>query len=117
MAVNALDPKVLAACVAAQVQLLRALLAAIADLDRALRTALGAHPKTAVLAAMPRIGQVNLAQVLAEVGPFRWAANTRAGDAPGHPDPRAAATAPPGRPRSTGRPAGAASVILRPSGS
>jgi transposase len=70
VAVNSLDPKVLAACVAAQVQLLRALLAAIADLDRMLRTALRAHPKTAVLAAMPRIGQVNLAQILAEVGPI-----------------------------------------------
>jgi transposase len=70
VAVNSLDPKVLAACVGAQVQLLRALLASIADLDRTLLAALGAHPKTAVLAAMPRIGQVNLAQILAEVGPI-----------------------------------------------
>jgi transposase len=70
VAVNSLDPKVLAACVGAQVQLLRALLASIADLDRALLAALGGHPKTAVLAAMPRIGQVNLAQILAEVGPI-----------------------------------------------
>jgi hypothetical protein len=61
LAVNILDPKVLVACVGAQVQLLRTLLAASTDLDRALITALGAHPKTAVLAAMPRIGQINLA--------------------------------------------------------
>jgi transposase len=107
VAVNTLEPNVLAACIGAQVRLLRALLATIADLDRALITALGA-PKTAVLAPMPRIGQINLAQILAEVGPildrasnpehaaeagaspvtkqsgktssvhFRWAANTRA---------------------------------------
>jgi transposase len=107
VAVNSLDPKVLAACVGAQVQLLRALLGALTSLDRALLAALRTHPKAALLAAMPRIGQVNLAQILAEVGPIldrardpehaaaeagaspvtkqsgkaSWAANTRARDA------------------------------------
>jgi transposase len=70
VAVTTLDPKVLTTCVGAQVKLLRALLATIADLDQALITALDAHPKTAVLAPMPRIGQINLAQILAEVGPI-----------------------------------------------
>jgi hypothetical protein len=60
---------VLAACVDAQIKLLRALLASIADLDRALLAALGGSQDT-VLAAMPRIRQINLAQILAEVGPI-----------------------------------------------
>jgi hypothetical protein len=138
-----LGPKVLAACVAAQVQLLRVLLASIADLDRTLLAALAAHPKTAVLAAMPRIGQVNLAQILAEVGPS-WTApatpntppprpapapspNSRARPArstsagrptpapatPWPPSPTTAATPPRGPPGCTARPASAASGTLR----
>jgi transposase len=65
-----LDPEVLAECVGAQVRLLRALLATLADLDRALIAALPDHPKTAILAPLPRIGEINLAQILAEVGPI-----------------------------------------------
>jgi transposase len=45
-------------------------LAASPDLDRALTAALGQHPKATVLQPLPRIGQINLAQVLAEVGPI-----------------------------------------------
>ncbi len=64
-----LDPTALAACVRAQVGLVRALRATIADLDRALAAALPAHPKAALLAPLPRVGTVNLAQLLAAVGP------------------------------------------------
>ena len=53
-----------------QVRLLRSLLGTLADLDRALAAALGKHPKATVLQPLPRIGQINLAQVLAEVGPI-----------------------------------------------
>jgi transposase len=53
-----------------QVRLLRSLLGSIADLDRALAAALGEHPKATVLQPLPGIGQINLAQVLAEVGPI-----------------------------------------------
>jgi transposase len=70
VAVGRLDPKVLAECVRAQVRLLRTLLATLAGLGRALAAALPEHPKAAVLAPLPRIGQVNLAQILAEVGPI-----------------------------------------------
>jgi transposase len=70
VAVDALDPEVLAECVRAQVRLLRALLGTLADLDRALAAALPEHPKTAVLQPLPRIGEINLAQILAEVGPI-----------------------------------------------
>jgi transposase len=69
-AVARLDPEVLAECVRAQARLLRALLATIADLDRALAAALPEHPKAALLAPLPRVGTVNLAQILAEVGPI-----------------------------------------------
>lgn len=69
LAVAGLDPEVLAECIRAQVRLLRTLLGTLADLDRALAAALPEHPKTAVLAPLPRIGQINLAQILAEVGP------------------------------------------------
>jgi transposase len=67
---QALSPEVLTELVRAQVRLLRALLATIADLDRAMGAALLEHTKAQLLAPMPRIGEVNLAQVVAEVGPI-----------------------------------------------
>jgi transposase len=70
VAVAGLDPDVLAECVRAQVRLLRALLDTLTDLDRALVAALPEHPKTAMLSPLPRIGEINLAQILAEVGPI-----------------------------------------------
>jgi transposase len=66
-----LDPEILRELVMAQVRLLRTLLASIATLDRAIAALLPEHPKAALLATLPRIGQnVNLGQVLAEVGPI-----------------------------------------------
>jgi transposase len=66
-----LDPDVLRELVLTQVRLLRTLLASIANLDRAIAALLPEHPKTQVLAPLPRIGQnVNLGQILAEVGPI-----------------------------------------------
>ncbi len=65
-----LSPETLAELVGAQVRLLRILLATVADLDRALGAALLGHAKAKLLAPMPRIGEVNLAQLLAEVGPI-----------------------------------------------
>lgn len=67
---QALAPETLAELVRAQVRLLRSLLRTIADLDRALGAALLVHAKAALLAPMPRIGEVNLAQIVAEVGPI-----------------------------------------------
>jgi transposase len=65
-----LDPAVLAQVVGAQVQLLVTLLATIADLDRAITTRLGKHPKAHLLARLPRVGQLSHAQLLAELGPI-----------------------------------------------
>jgi len=66
---EAIGSETLTEIVRAQVRLLRALLSTIADLDRALGAALLEHAKAPLLAPMPRIGEVNLAQIVAEVGP------------------------------------------------
>jgi transposase len=65
-----LTPETLAELVGAQVRLLRTLLGTIADLDRALGAGLLGHAKAELLAPMPRVGEVNLAQLVAEVGPI-----------------------------------------------
>jgi transposase len=65
-----LDPGVLGGVIGAQVQLLRTLLATIADLDQAISTRLGKHPKAHLLARLPRVGQLSHAQLLAELGPI-----------------------------------------------
>jgi transposase len=65
-----LRPETLSELVRAQVRHLRALVGTIADLDRAIGAALLEHPKAALLAPMPRIGEINLAQIVAEVGPI-----------------------------------------------
>jgi transposase len=65
-----LDSGVLCQVIGAQVQLLRTLLATIADLDQAIVTRLGKHPKAHLLARLPRVGQLSHAQLLAELGPI-----------------------------------------------
>lgn len=68
--VHALSPEILTELVRAQTRPLRALLSTIADLDRALGAALLEHTKAQLLAPMPRIGEVNLAQIIGEIGPI-----------------------------------------------
>lgn len=53
-----------------QARLVKALLEAIDEAERAIRTAVAAHPYAALFAAMPRIGRVNLAQIIGEIGPL-----------------------------------------------
>lgn len=65
-----ISPEVLTELVRAQVRLLRSLLDTIAGLDRALGAALLEHTKAPLLAPMPRIGEVNLAQIIGELGPI-----------------------------------------------
>lgn len=67
---QALSPEALTELVRAQVRHVRTLLATIADLDRAGGAALLEHAKAPLLAPMPRIGEVNLAQIIGEVGPI-----------------------------------------------
>lgn len=69
-ATQAISAEVLTELVRAQTRHLRGLLASIADLDRALGAALLEHPKAQLLQAMPRIGEINLAQIIGELGPI-----------------------------------------------
>lgn len=55
----------------AMVKVLRALLAAIKDLDRAVIAHLGEHPDAEIFTSLPRSGRINAAQVLAEWGDRR----------------------------------------------
>lgn len=69
-ATGVLRDQALTELVRAQVRHLRCLLDTIADLDRAAGAALLEHSKASLLAPMPRIGEINLAQIIAEVGPI-----------------------------------------------
>jgi transposase len=68
--VQALDPDVVAELVLAQARLLRSLLQTIADLDRAIAAAVDQHAKAQLLQPLPRVGTINLGQLVAEVGPL-----------------------------------------------
>jgi transposase len=57
--------------VLALVRVLRALVAAIKDLDRAVVAHLGEHPDAEIFTSLPRSGRINAAQVLAEWGDCR----------------------------------------------
>ena len=64
----ALDPEGIAELVRAQVKLLGTLSGTIADLDRALAAGVLGHGKAHVLTPLPRIGELNVAQKVAEIG-------------------------------------------------
>ena len=57
--------------VLAMVKVLRALLAAIKDLDRSVLAHLGEHPDAEIFTSLPRSGRINAAPVLAEWGDRR----------------------------------------------
>lgn len=65
-----IDPIVLTELVRAQTSLIQSALASIAHLDAVIGAALLMHPKAELLAPLPRIGEINLAQIIAEVGPL-----------------------------------------------
>lgn len=69
-AIEALRSEVLTELIRTQTRHLRTLLDGIADLDRAMGAALLEHPKAHLLAPMPRIGEINLAQIIGELGPI-----------------------------------------------
>jgi len=68
--VHALDPEIISELVLAQARLLRTLLSSIADLDRAIAATLDQHSKAQILKPLPRVGTINLGQLVAEVGPL-----------------------------------------------
>lgn len=53
-----------------QVRLVRALRATIRELDAAITEAVSQHPYAALIAGLPRIGTINLGQVIGEIGPM-----------------------------------------------
>src|SRR3954452_20381621 len=67
---NPIAPVVLTAIVRGSVAQIRVLNAEIAHLERDLATALAAHPKAGLLETLPRVANVSLAQLIAEIGPL-----------------------------------------------
>jgi transposase len=65
-----IPPATLAILIGAQVQLLRTLLVTIAELESRIATRVVCHPRAKLLASLPGVGTINLAQLLAEVGPI-----------------------------------------------
>jgi transposase len=60
----------LAAMVSVHVQQLRTLQHVIGQVEELIRQRVQAHPRTVLLQALPGVGMINLAQILAEVGPI-----------------------------------------------
>jgi transposase len=65
-----LPPGVLTSLIHAQAHLLRTLRDTIADLEHQIEQRVAGHPRAVLLAALPGVGTLNLAQILAEVGPI-----------------------------------------------
>jgi transposase len=68
--VNPLAPKVLEAIVHGSSAQIRLLNTEIAQLEREIAEALAVHPKTALLKTLPRVANVSLAALIAEIGPL-----------------------------------------------
>jgi transposase len=58
-----------ASMVSAQASVLRHTLATIKGLDTEIGNAADAHPRAHLLESLPRVGRLNLAQIIGEVGP------------------------------------------------
>jgi transposase len=97
-----IPPATLATLVHAQVQLLHTLLVTIAELEAVIAQRVACHPRAKLLASLPGVGTINLAQLLAEVGPIldRVPSTQQA----------AAAAAPRRSPRPPARPVGSTSA-------
>jgi transposase len=75
-AASRLGEPVIAQLVGAQVGLVRSIQAGIDALDTLIADAVEQHPYAALLAGLPRIGVLNLAQIIGEVGPILERCNT-----------------------------------------
>jgi transposase len=65
-----LPPATLTSMITAQVCVLRSLQQAITDIEGLIRERVRANPRAKLLAELPGVGMINLAQLLAEVGPI-----------------------------------------------
>jgi transposase len=70
MAASRLGQTTVTRLVGVQVRLVRAIRATIRELDTAIAEAVTAHPYAALITALPRIGTINLAQIIGEIGPM-----------------------------------------------
>lgn len=69
-AASRLGEHVVARLVRVQVQLVQSIRATITTLDKAVADAVAAHPYAQLFATMPRIGTINLAKIIGEIGPI-----------------------------------------------
>ncbi|WP_280505113.1 IS110 family transposase [Nocardia farcinica] len=69
-AASRLNESVVAQLIRAQVSVVRSLQAGIDALDAVIAEAVAAHPYAQLLADLPRVGTLNLAQIIGEVGPI-----------------------------------------------
>jgi transposase len=65
-----LPPSTLSAVIGAQVALRRSIQSTISTTEKLIATRLGEHPRAQLLQRLPGVGTINLAQLLAEVGPI-----------------------------------------------
>lgn len=64
-----LSPPIITRLINIQTRLVRALRATIRELDNAIADAVSQHPYAPLIAGLPRIGTINLGQVIGEIGP------------------------------------------------
>ncbi|MEV4531604.1 IS110 family transposase [Streptosporangium sp. NPDC049304] len=69
-AASRLSPETVATLVKVQVGQVRAIVEAIRSLEDAIKQVLNAHPYAELFRALPRVGTVNLAQIIGEIGPM-----------------------------------------------
>ena len=69
-AASRISPQVLTTLITTQVGQVRAIVAAIKSLEAAIKKALDEHPYAELFRALPRVGTVNLAQIIGEIGPM-----------------------------------------------
>lgn len=67
---TSLSARTVTTIVLAQVAVLRQLLATLRELEAEIEHAVAAHPKAALLESLPRVGRLNLAQIIGEIGPI-----------------------------------------------
>lgn len=65
-----LSPQIVARLVSVQVQLVRATRATIRELETIIADAVSNHPYAQLMAGLPRIGTINLGQIVGEIGPM-----------------------------------------------
>lgn len=69
-AASRLGRQVITGLVGIQVRLVRALRATIRELDTSIAEAIKTHPWAELIAGLPRIGAINLGQIIGEIGPM-----------------------------------------------